>query len=103
MELTAKITAAAEHLKTHVALQPTIGLVLGSGLGDYADTLEDCVRIPFADIPNFPLPTIEGHAGALVFGRKHGKRHKERSFKSSRSNEKGSDARNQRRKAESSE
>ena len=73
MELTAKITAAAEHLKTHVALQPTIGLVLGSGLGDYADTLEDRICIPFADIPNFPLPTIEGHAGALVFGRKHGK------------------------------
>lgn len=73
MNLTAKITAAAEYLKEHVSLRPTIGLVLGSGLGDYADTLEDSVRIPFADIPNFPLPTIEGHAGALVFGRKHGK------------------------------
>ena len=73
MDLTAKITAAAEYLKANVPLQPTIGLVLGSGLGDYADTLEDSIRIPFADIPNFPLPTIEGHTGALVFGKKHGK------------------------------
>ena len=73
MDLTAKIAAAAEYLKTHVSLKPTIGLVLGSGLGDYADTLEDRICIPFADIPGFPLPTIEGHAGALVFGRKHGK------------------------------
>ncbi|MBQ6719800.1 MAG: purine-nucleoside phosphorylase [Oscillospiraceae bacterium] len=73
MELTAKITAAAEYLKAHVDLRPTIGLVLGSGLGDYADTLEDRICIPFADIPNFPLPTIEGHTGALVFGRKQGK------------------------------
>lgn len=73
MDLTAKFTAAAEYLKAHVDLRPTIGLVLGSGLGDYADTLENSVRIPFADIPGFPLPTIEGHAGALVFGRKHGK------------------------------
>ena len=73
MDLTAKITAAAEYLKAHVSLRPTIGLVLGSGLGDYADTLEDSIRIPFSQIPNFPLPTIEGHAGALVFGRKQGK------------------------------
>ena len=73
MDLTTKITAAAAYLKANVPLQPTVGLVLGSGLGDYADTLEDSIRIPFADIPNFPLPTIEGHAGALVFGKKQGK------------------------------
>ena len=54
MDLTAKITAAAEYLKAHVDLRPTIGLVLGSGLGDYADTLQNSVRIPFADIPGFP-------------------------------------------------
>jgi purine-nucleoside phosphorylase len=47
-------------------------MVLGSGLGDFADTLEDTVRIPFAEIPNFPVPTVPGHAGALVFGRKQG-------------------------------
>ena len=73
MNLTAKITAAAEYLKAQVSLRPTVGLVLGSGLGDYADTLEESIRIPFSEIPNFPLPTIEGHAGALVFGKKHGK------------------------------
>lgn len=73
MDLTAKITAAAEYLQNRVSLRPTIGLVLGSGLGDYADTLEESIRIPYSDIPNFPLPTIEGHAGALVFGKKQGK------------------------------
>ena len=47
-------------------------MVLGSGLGDFADTLEDAVRIPYAEIPNFPVPTAPGHVGALVFGKKMG-------------------------------
>ncbi len=73
MTLMDKITAAADYLKTHVSLRPTAALVLGSGLGDYADTLEDIVRIPYSDIPDFPQPTVEGHSGAFVFGRKQGK------------------------------
>ena len=72
MENTAKILAAAEYLRSQVALRPTIGLVLGSGLGDYADTLENAIRIPYSEIPNFPVPTIPGHSGALVFGKKCG-------------------------------
>ncbi len=73
MELTEKIFAAAEYVRARTTLRPTVGLVLGSGLGDYADTLEDAVRIPFAEIPNFPVPTVPGHNGALVFGRRSGK------------------------------
>ena len=73
MDTTAKIFAAAEFIRSRVSLKPTIGLVLGSGLGDYADTLEDAVRIPYAEIPDFPVPTIAGHAGALVFGKKCGR------------------------------
>ena len=73
MDNTAKIKAAAEFIRGKVALRPTIGLVLGSGLGDFADTLEDAVRISYSEIPNFPVPTIAGHSGALVFGRKCGK------------------------------
>ena len=72
MEITEKIAAAAEYIRSQVALRPTIGMVLGSGLGDYADTLEESVRIPYSEIPNFPVPTVPGHAGAMVFGKKHG-------------------------------
>ena len=67
-----KIKAAAAYIRAHVSIRPAIGLVLGSGLGGYADTLEDAVRIPYGDIPNFPVPTIPGHSGALVFGKKCG-------------------------------
>ena len=72
MDLTAKILSAAEYIKKQTDLRPDIGLVLGSGLGDYADTLEEAVRIPYADIPNFPVPTVPGHSGAMVFGKKCG-------------------------------
>ena len=67
-----KIIAAAEYIRARVSIRPTIGLVLGSGLGGYADTLEESVRIPYSEIPNFPVPTIPGHSGALVFGKKCG-------------------------------
>ncbi len=73
MDNTAKILAAAEYIRSCITLRPTIGLVLGSGLGDYADSLEDAVRIPYTQIPNFPVPSIPGHSGALVFGRKSGR------------------------------
>lgn len=73
MTLQDKITAAAEYILRQVALRPTVALVLGSGLGDYADTLSQSVRIPYGEIPHFPQPTVEGHAGAFVFGIKEGK------------------------------
>ena len=72
MNLTEKIMLAAEYIKTRTDLRPSAGLILGSGLGDFADTLEDAVRIPFSEIPNFPVPTVPGHSGAMVFGRKCG-------------------------------
>ena len=73
MTLQDKITAAAEYLLNRVSLRPTVALVLGSGLGDYADTLKDSITIPYRDIPNFPQPTVQGHAGAFVFGKKAGR------------------------------
>ena len=73
MTLQDRITAAAEYILTHTAQRPTVGLVLGSGLGDFADTLENAQRIAYADIPDFPQPTVEGHSGAFVFGTKQGK------------------------------
>ena len=72
MDLTAQILNAADYIKQKTDLRPSIGLVLGSGLGDYADTLEEAVRIPYSQIPNFPVPTVPGHSGAMVFGKKCG-------------------------------
>jgi purine-nucleoside phosphorylase len=48
--------------------RPTVGLVLGSGLGSFADTLADPIAIPFSELPGFAPSTVVGHAGKLVFG-----------------------------------
>jgi purine-nucleoside phosphorylase len=52
--------------------RPALGVVLGSGLGAFADALEDAVAVPFGDIPHFPASTVVGHGGALVVGRSRG-------------------------------
>lgn len=52
---------------------PTIGCILGSGLGDLAHQVEDRIAIPYENIPHFPTSTVEGHAGQLVFGCLEGK------------------------------
>jgi purine-nucleoside phosphorylase len=63
-----KIYGAAEFLKQKYRNQPKIGLILGSGLGVLADEIENPVKIPYREIPGFPVSTVEGHAGQLVFG-----------------------------------
>ncbi len=72
MDITAKISAAAEYILSLTDYRPTVGLVLGSGLGDFADTLEDALVIPYRDIPHFPVSTAPGHAGNLVIGKRCG-------------------------------
>jgi purine-nucleoside phosphorylase len=65
-----RLEEATAHLRGVLGdRRPTVGLVLGSGLGGFADRLEDAVRIEYADIPHFPVSTIVGHAGRLVVGR----------------------------------
>jgi len=61
-------TAAADFILARTALRPTIGIVLGSGLGSFADQIENPAVIPFADIPHFPQSTVPGHSGRLVIG-----------------------------------
>jgi purine-nucleoside phosphorylase len=61
--------AAAQFILGKTLFQPRIGLVLGSGLGSFADSLADATRIPYADIPAFPRSTAIGHAGQLVIGK----------------------------------
>ena len=60
--------SAAKLILSRTALRPKIGLVLGSGLGAFADSLGDAVRVPYADIPSFPQSTAIGHAGRMVIG-----------------------------------
>lgn len=63
-----KIEKAASFLKEKYEETPQIGLILGSGLGVLADEIENPVKIPYNEIPDFPVSTVEGHAGQLVFG-----------------------------------
>ena len=65
--------AAAAAALVHAAtdLRPTVGVVLGSGLGAVADALTDAVSVPYTDLPGFRPPSVGGHAGRLVVGR-HG-------------------------------
>ena len=59
---------SADYIAAKIDDTPEVALILGSGLGPFADNLEDPVIIPYQDIPNFPSPTIPGHEGRLVVG-----------------------------------
>src|SRR6202162_300373 len=61
--------SAAQLIRARTPLRPEIGLILGSGLGAFADSLTDATRVPYADIPTFPRSTAIGHAGQLVLGK----------------------------------
>ena len=69
-----EIERAAEAIRARVDITPEIGLVLGSGLGSFADSVEDAVVIPTEQIPNWPISTVHGHQGRLVIGKLEGKR-----------------------------
>jgi purine-nucleoside phosphorylase len=60
--------SAAQLIRARTPLRPKIGLILGSGLGAFADSLTDATRVPYADIPTFPRSTAIGHAGQMVLG-----------------------------------
>ncbi len=64
--------SAAALILSRTSLRPRIGLVLGSGLGGFADELAGATRIPYSDIPAFPRSTAIGHAGQMVIGTSNG-------------------------------
>lgn len=66
--LTDEVFQAAQAIGKRTALHPQVAVVLGSGLGDFADELRDATKIPYREIPNFPVSTAIGHAGNLVIG-----------------------------------
>ncbi len=65
--------AAAAIRKRLSGRQPTVAIVLGSGLGSFAEQATDATRVPYREIPHFPVPTVMGHAGELVIGALAGK------------------------------
>jgi purine-nucleoside phosphorylase len=64
----ARALTAAEAIRALHPTAPTLGIILGSGLGNFATHVEHATIIPYADIPGWPLSTVEGHSGKLVLG-----------------------------------
>ena len=69
-----QIQEAVNYLKKQYSHQPTVGIVLGSGLGSFTKELDIELEIPYSEIPNFPVSTVEGHSGKLIFGELSGKK-----------------------------
>jgi len=67
-DLYAQAQAAADHIRRQTALQPTLGIILGSGLGNFASQVQNAASIPYAEIPHFPQSTVAGHSGKLILG-----------------------------------
>ena len=64
------MTASSDILKQRLGnLRPKVAIVLGSSLGPVADAVTDRVTMPFADLPEFPRPTVSGHSGEVIGGR----------------------------------
>lgn len=68
-----KINEAASYLSSHTNYSPKIGLILGSGLGELADKIEDAEHYDYGHIPHFSVSTVKGHSGKLVIGKMEGK------------------------------
>ena len=68
-----QIDEACKYIRGKIEISPKVGLVLGSGLGNLADSVEDAVVIQFKEIPHWPVSTIQGHAGRLLIGTLFGK------------------------------
>jgi len=68
-----RASAAADAVRARRSETPDVAVVLGSGLGDFADTLQDAVHVPYTDIPHWPVSSVVGHAGKLVVGRVGGR------------------------------
>jgi len=68
-----KIQETASWLKQRMTTSPKTAIVLGTGLGQLASEITDTYEFPYSEIPNFPVSTVEGHSGKLIFGKLGGK------------------------------
>lgn len=73
MNLSKEIKEAYEYIKSRSRYAPKIGIILGTGLGDLVNEIEDAEYYKYKDIPNFVVPTIDGHEGTLIVGKLYGK------------------------------
>ncbi|QIA07140.1 purine-nucleoside phosphorylase [Draconibacterium halophilum] len=64
-----KIKVTANFIKERIQASPEIGIILGTGLGGLVNEIEILDSIPYTEIPNFPVSTVEGHAGRLIYGK----------------------------------
>ena len=67
------IKLTARYLKSQISSEPRIGIILGTGLGGLVNEINIELAIPYKEIPNFPVSTVEGHSGQLIFGTLGGK------------------------------
>ena len=67
-DMYSRVEAAAAHIRSRCGALPDTAIVLGSGLGDFADRLLDAIATPYAEVPHWPAPTVVGHSGRLVIG-----------------------------------
>ena len=64
-----KIKESVDYIQQKIIKNPTIGMILGTGLSSFADILEDTIYIPYSSIPHFPISTAPSHRGQIVFGK----------------------------------
>jgi len=69
-----KINEAVAYIRGIHPITPSVGIVLGSGLGSFTAEMNVEIEIPYGDIPHFPVSTVEGHSGKLIFGELGGKK-----------------------------
>lgn len=68
-----QIKETAKFLQEKTNFNPTVGIILGTGLGGLVNEIETVHKIPYENIPNFPVSTVQGHGGNLIFGKLGGK------------------------------
>lgn len=73
MDIYGNMSEAVEFIKSKISVTPDTGIILGSGLGDFADEIDKSIVIPYEEIPNFMKVKVKGHAGNLVVGMVSGK------------------------------
>jgi len=67
-----QIDEVADAVREKINVNPRVGIILGSGLNDLADSVEEAVTVPYGDLPHWPVSTVEGHVGRLVIGQLEG-------------------------------
>jgi len=67
-----KIKEAVAYINDKITTVPTVGIILGSGIGDLANEIDAEIKISYNEIPNFPISTVKGHLGQLIFGKLNG-------------------------------